>query len=383
MRGSWGITGNDRVGAFRFLSGFNFAGGYVENGVFQQGVGPTGLPNPDITWETATTTDIGLEASFLDGKYGFEVDYYNKRTEDILASRALSVPGTFGAELPIENIGIVDSRGWEFSVRHRNKIGVVDVGVSANLTLADNEIIFIDEPVNVNPATSQTGRMIGARFGLLADGIFQNEQEIMEAPTQFGTLAPGDIRYKDINGRDSDGNLTGMPDGQVNNDDRVEIGNPETPGLIYGFNFDASFKGLELQVNFQGASRYSRFIAPRGFLLGVGNNFAVLEDSWTPENPDARYPRILPDGNSNNNQQSDFFMENINFLRLRNVQLSYDVAGATDWFGRAGIDNLGVVLSATNLITWSNVSIGDPEGGDTALFYPIPRVVSLGLNLGF
>jgi len=384
VRGSWGVTGNDRVGSFRFLSGFGFTGGYVEDGNFRQGIAPTGIANPNITWETATTTDIGLEADLLDGRFGFEIDYYKKRTEDILANRSLSVPLTFGAVLPLENLGIVDSWGWEISARHRNDIGDFSYRVNANLTLADNEIIFIDEPAGVNPATSLTGNEIGVLVGYLSDGIYQNTREIDEGPTQFGALEPGDIRYKDINGRDANGDLTGAPDGKIDADDRTVIGESSTPNLIYGFGLNLGYRGLSLNLSFQGAGQYARNITPRGFLLEVGNNFDVLNDSWTPDNPDARYPRILPDGNVNNNQVSDFFVENITFLRLRNAQLSYDLASLPGFLERVGVDQFALTLSATNLLTFSNVSIGDPEGNSgNALFYPISRVISVGANLGF
>ncbi len=384
VRGSWGITGNDRIDPFQYLSGFAFQGGYVADGQFQPGIGPTVLANPDVTWEKAKTTDIGLEASFLEGKYGIEVDYYEKRTEDILARRNLSIPQTFGANLPFENIGIVDSWGWEFTARHRNNIGRLGIKASANLTLANNKIVFVDEPEGANPATSLEGNEIGVFAGYLSDGLYQSQEEIDEGPTQFGTLAPGDIRYRDINGRDADGNLTGQPDGVVNNDDRVIIGESSTPNMIYGFNFNFDLAGFSLDFNFQGASQYAREIAPRGFLLSVGNNFDVLNDSWTPDNTDARYPRILPDGNNNNNQRSDFFVENINFLRLRNARLAYDFSELPGFFDRAGIERLGLSVSATNLLTFTNVSIGDPEGNNgNSLFYPIAKVVSVGLNLQF
>ena len=384
VRGSWGVTGNDRVGAFRFLSGFGFTGGYVEDGNFQQGIAPTGIANEAITWETATTTDIGLEVDLLDGRFGFEVDYYTKRTEDILASRSLSVPLTFGARLPLENLGIVDSWGWELSANHRNDIGNLSYRINANLTLANNEIIFIDEPAGVNPAISRTGNEIGVLVGYLSDGIYQNAQEIAEGPTQFGALEPGDIRYKDINGRDANGNLTGEPDGKIDADDRSIIGESSTPNLIYGFGLNLGYRGFSLDLSFQGAGQYARNITPRGFLLEVGNNFDVLNDSWTVDNPDARYPRILPDGNVNNNQTSDFFVENITFLRLRNARLSYDFADLPGFLDRVGVDQFAITLSATNLFTLSNVSIGDPEGNSgNALFYPISRVISVGANLGF
>ncbi|QCW99483.1 TonB-dependent receptor [Aggregatimonas sangjinii] len=374
LRGSWGITGNDRVNPFQFTTGFGFDGGYVSDGIFLPGISPSGIPNPNITWETATTTDIGLEAEFLNGKWGLEVDYYTKRTEDILAQRSLSVPGTFGAQLPSENIGIVDSWGWEFTATHKNTIGDnFYYNIDANLTLARNEIVFIDEPEGVLPGASLTGKEIGVRVGFVADGLFQNQAEIDNAATQFGELAPGDIRYVDING-----------DGVVNQDDRQAIGSSNTPGLIYGLNMDFGFKGLRLAFNFQGATDYTREVEPRGFLLDVGNNFAVLTDSWTVDNPDARYPRILPDGNTNNNQTSTFWVEEVSFLRLRRAQISYDFSSVSEKLEDIGVKNLSLNVSGTNLLTFTNISLGDPEGTEgNSLFYPISRVVSVGLNIGF
>lgn len=385
IRASWGKTGNDRVAPFQFLSGYNFIGGYVLNGVFQQGIAPSVLANPDITWETATTTDIGLEVAFLDSRLSFEADYYFKRTEDILAPRNLSVPATFGAILPDENLGIVDSWGWEFSAAHVNNIGDFSYKIEPNFTIARNEIVFLDEPVDVNPAVSQEGNEIGTRVGLLADGIYQSEEEIGEGPTQFGALAPGDIRYRDINGRDEDGNLTGQPDGQINQDDRTVIGSSDIPNLIFGLNLEADYRGFSFRANFQGASDYTRNIQPIGFLLGVGNNYRVLVDSWSPANTDAQYPRILPSGNANNNQFSDFWLEEVTFVRLRNVQLAYDFAPQISFLqDQWGIEKLEVFFSASNLFTITNLSIGDPEGSDgSILFYPVARVLSVGANFTF
>lgn len=374
VRGSWGITGNDRVNPFQFTTGFGFDGGYVSDGAFLQGISPSGIPNPNITWETATTTDIGLEAEFLNGKWGLEVDYYNKRTEDILAQRNLSVPGTFGASLPSENLGIVDSWGWEFTATHKNTIGDdFYYNVDANLTLARNEIIFIDEPEGVIPGASLTGKEIGVRVGFVSDGLFQNQSEIDNSPTQFGTLAPGDIRYVDLN-----------EDGVVNQEDRKAIGSSNTPGLIYGLNTSFGFKGIKLALNFQGATDYTRQVVPRGFLLDVGNNFEALTDSWTIDNPGAKYPRILPDGNANNNQVSDFWVEEVSFLRLRRAQISYDFSTISEKLETIGIKKLSLNASGTNLFTLTNISLGDPEGTEgNSLFYPISRVISVGLNIGF
>ncbi|TYA74765.1 SusC/RagA family TonB-linked outer membrane protein [Seonamhaeicola marinus] len=384
IKGSWGITGNDRVNPFQFLSGFNFGGGYVVGGVLQQGIRPSVVANPDITWEEATSTDFGFEASLFDNLFSLEVNYYEKTTENILRPPSALVPDTFGASLPSTNIGIFDSWGWEFDISHNNSIGDFTYSIGANLTTIDNEVVFIDEAIDENPATRSTGKPFGVRFGYLSDGLYQTQEEIDNGPQQFGTIAPGDIRYKDLNGRDADGNLTGEPDGRITNDDRVVIGQSSNPDLVFGVNMNMGYKGLSLALNFQGASGFTRNIRPTGFLLGVGNNFSVLNDSWTPENPDARYPRILPDGNSNNNVASDFWLEDVHYVRLKRAELQYDfsylISGALE---SVGIDHLNIVVSGTNLLTFSNISIGDPEGRDGLLFYPQAKVFSLGVNIGF
>lgn len=384
IKGSWGITGNDRVAPFQFLSGFGFGGGYVVGGVLQQGIRPSVVANPNITWEEATSTDFGFETSLFNNKLSLEVNYYEKTTKNILRASSASVPDTFGASLPSENLGVFDSWGWEFDISHNNSIGDFTYKIGANLTTIDNEVVFIDEAIDENPATKNTGRPYGVRFGYLSDGIYQSQEEIDNGPQQFGTLAPGDIRYKDLTGRDADGNLTGEPDGRITSDDRVVIGKSSNPDLVFGVNMNMGYKGFTLALNFQGASGFTRHIQPTGFLLGVGNNYRVLNDSWTPENPNARYPRILPNGNSNNNQTSDFWLENVHYVRLKRAELQYDFSYLVPTaLESIGIDHLSIVASATNLLTFSNISIGDPEGRDGLLFYPQAKVFSLGVNIGF
>ncbi|WP_345005998.1 TonB-dependent receptor [Snuella lapsa] len=389
LRGSWGQVGNDRVPAYQFLSLFGFNGGYVADNAFQQGIGSSGIANPNITWETATTLDLGLEFDVLDGRLGFEFDYFNKRTEDILRPNNEIVPGTFGASLPDVNYGIVDSWGGEAMVKYNQNFGDFHVSVDANTSWFKNEAIQLAEADGVLPSIAQTGRELGLRTGYLSDGLFQTQEEINNAPTQFSqaihnSLAPGDIKYKDINGRDANGNLTGQPDGQINSDDRAIIGSSGNPNLLFGLNIALDYKGFDLTANFQGASNFSRYLFSIPFERD-GNSIREYIDSWRPGNEDAKYPRLSSgDASTNNSQTSDFWVKEVTYCRLRNLEIGYNFDQAKKTLEQLGISSLRIYGSATNILTISNLGWRDPEGpSGSNPFYPQTKTLTLGVNIGF
>ncbi len=389
LRGSWGMTGNDRVPAYQYLSSFKFDGGTVIGNGYQKGIIDTGIANPNITWETATTTDIGFDLGLFNNKIVVEFDYFYKRTEDILQANTGVVPGTFGASLPDENIGIVDSWGTEGLIRYTNRFGELFISAEANLSWYDNEAVYYSESETVLPSIAQTGRALGLRKGYLSDGLFQSQDEIDNAPTQFSnsihnSLRPGDIRYKDINGRDENGNLTGKPDGQINADDRAIIGSSGEPNLVFGFNLNMEYKGFDLSASLQGASDFSRLIRPIPFERD-GNTFKELVDSWRPGNEDAKYPRLSSgDLPANHKYDSDFWVTEVTYLRMRNLELGYNFKPFRSTFNSVGIDNVRLFLAGTNLFTISNLGWRDPEGPSSALpFYPQMKTFSIGLNVKF
>ena len=389
LRGSWGKVGNDRVPAFQYLSNFKFSGGSVIGGSYQKGIVDTGIANPLITWEKATTTDIGFDLGLFDNKLAIEFDYFKKRTEDILEKNSGVVPGTFGADLPDENIGIVDSWGTEGVIRYTNNFNGLNVMAEANISWYDNELVYMAEPESTLPSIAKTGRSLNLRYGYLSDGLFQTQDEIDNAAQQFSSsihnsLKPGDIRYKDINGRDEEGNLTGKPDGKINSDDRAVIGSSGDPNIVFGFNLNLEYKGFDLAANFQGATDFSRFIRPIPFARD-GNTYREMIDSWRPGNEDAKYPRLSSgDLPANSTYASDFWVTEVSYLRLRNLELGYNLVPLKEVLNRAGIDNIRIFLAGTNLLTISNLDWRDPEGASGSNpFYPQVKTVSFGVNVKF
>ncbi|MBD0832587.1 SusC/RagA family TonB-linked outer membrane protein [Aestuariibaculum sediminum] len=389
IRGSWGQVGNDRVPAYQFLSLFGFNGGYVADGAFQQGISSSGIANPNITWETATTLDLGLEFDMLDHRLGFEFDYFKKRTEDILRPNTDVVPGSFGASLPDVNYGIVDSWGGEALIRYKQRIGDFNFSVDANASWFKNKAIQLAEAEGVLPSIAQTGRELSLRTGYLSDGLFQTQDEIDNAAIQFSQsihdgLAPGDIKYKDINGRDGDGNLTGQPDGVINADDRAIIGSSGAPNMLFGLNLFMEYKGFDLTANFQGATDFSRYVYSIPFERD-GNSFREFVDSWRPGNEDAKYPRLSSgDASANNSQTSDFWVKEVTYCKLRNLEFGYNFNHISSVLEQLGIENLRVYGSATNILTLSNLGWRDPEGpSGLRPFYPQTKTLTFGVNVGF
>ncbi len=390
LRTSYGLVGNDRVDPYQFVASYLIDGGSVTDGNFNTGIRVSGVANPNITWEKAKAFNIGINLGILDNRLTFEFDYFKKRTEDILFANSAAVPDSFGAKLPDENFGIVDSWGSEGIVTYRNTFGGLKVNVSANYSWYDNEIINIREPSDILPGLAKQGRSTGLRYGYLSDGLFQTTSQIEAAPIQFNkvfhkNLVPGDIIYQDINGRDENGALTGKPDGKVNSDDQTVIGSSGNANFVYGLNINLGYKGFDMTASFQGAGDFSRYIDPFSFARD-GNALKELTDSWRVGNEDAKYPRLTATGDATVNAtvKSDYWVTEVNYLRLRSLNLGYSFPGLKNTFTKIGMSSLRMYVSGSNLFTLSNLGWRDPEGGSGRdPFYPQVKTISLGLNVNF
>ncbi|WP_338395133.1 SusC/RagA family TonB-linked outer membrane protein [Fulvitalea axinellae] len=383
VRGSWGQVGNDNVPSFKYLATYSFRDGTVMDGIWKPGIKNDGIPNPTITWETVTSQNIGIDAGFFENKYEFELDYYWRTTTDILDKPDAVVPATYGGDIAEQPLGEFDSWGIDALVRHRNQIGKLKYSVSANVSWYDNKVVKKAESENVNPALSAIGRRVGQRKGYISEGLFQTQEEIdNHAKQPWGEVFPGDIKYKDINGRDEEGNLTGKPDGKINGDDKTIIGTSGFTNFVYGFSLSAEYEGFDFQANFQGATNYTSHIR-MGTFTRDGNALKVRGDSWRPGNEDARYPRMVIGSASNNTQDSDFWMQEIWYLRLRNIELGYNF----DKFAfvkKAGLKKVRVFASGTNLWTLTNVDWLDPESAGSGIqYYPQMINMSAGIQVGF
>lgn len=389
LRASYGTLGNDQVDLWQYLSSFVYSnpatiGG---NNINTISVYNDLVPNPNITWEKSSTLNVGIDGMFWHGLLSAELEYFYKRTSNILAPQIRTIPETFGATLPDVNYGILDNNGFEISLNHQNTINDFTYNIGANFSFTRNKVIRFDE----TETTPDYYKVVGKPFthvsekrpysglvGMQAVGIFQTQEEIENWPKQFnGGQKPGDIKYADVN-----------KDGVVNEND-LTIVSPygSVPEIVYGFNAGLSWKGLEFSALFQGVAHKAVMLSGYGTVMftdGTSNFFKYLyEDSWSPENPDAKYPRAYVGGNTNNNRASNIWVKNGNYLRLKNVELAYN-------FPKSILNKLKVInglrfyINGTNLLTFDKLDIMDPETpSGSAQYYPQMKSVNFGLKLTY
>lgn len=389
IRGSWGRLGNDaNVGAHNYLGYVtpSAAAAVVIGGVPQQMVFAGAIPSADMLWEVATTRNIGLETTLWKGLLGIEFDWFYKVTNDILIPQGATFPGSVGGYYPAYiNGGKTDVRGFDLVVNHQNNIGEFQYGARLSLNWARSKIIDIETSANIPNWQKQNGLPIGMKDGFIADGLFQSEEEIANSAVVNATTRPGDIRYRDLNG-----------DGRITYDqDRTWIGRSQMPEMVGGLNLTAAWKGIDLSVFFQGAA-YSD-VALMGFYAGVGwdnteftrpfygghgnSPIDLVQNSWTPENPDALYPRLTLLSTNNNAFSNTTWIINGAYLRFKNAQIGYTLPYSLK---RVGVERLRFNLSGTNLFTWSHNPFLDPEAPDVNNgYYPQQRTFALGVNLTF
>lgn len=385
LRGSWGQAGNDRVGDYQYLASYG-AGSYPYSfgGTVVQTFRESRLPNPNITWETATSTDVGLEGSLWKGLLSFETDYFFKRTDNILRPTQ-KTSSIIGINLPDENIGIVENKGIEFTIGHKNKIGEFNYNANFVFTYAKNKAIELSEAIGTlnDPIRRKTGNPLYAYYGLIADGLFTSDSEIAKAPNQGGGIKPGDIKYKDINGP------KGVADGIIDSYDETKIGYSSIPEIIYGINMGAEYKGFDLTLNFQGATRVDYMIEgplANAFANGGGVQQWFINERWTSENnnANARYPRMTTSPPANNTKASTYWLRDGSYLRLKTLQIGYNFDRAL--LSNIKIEGFRIYVSGQNLFTWTKDKLVDfdPEAYHSAgKFYPQAKVYTVGLNLTF
>ena len=382
VRGSWGITGNDRIGNYIYEQTYNTGLDYVlGNDVTVGGVALTGLSNPTIRWEEVEQFNIGLDAAFLENRVQVTADYFERNSQDILYGN-FPIPSTLGTtNLPAQNAASMINRGFELSISHRNRVGGINYSIGGNVTrLIENRVTGLgdggEETIGGNNII-RIGEPLRAYFGYQAVGIFQSAAEVVSAPSQFGNTAtaPGDIRYADISGPD------GSPDGVVDAFDRTVIGNPY-PGWLYNFSGSISYKGFDVNVLLQGVQDIDRLITGNGNFPIADNRSNVLDywiNRWTPENPSEFLPRV---GGQNNTVVSTFYLNDASYLRLKNIEIGY--TAPIEWTEKIGVRRLRVFVGGQNLLTFTNLEFFDPEGasgGNSNRQAPLYKTLTFGFNL--
>lgn len=380
IRASYGQTGNNNVGDFATRDLFNAQAFVATPGTF-----PGQIGSPDLVWETTTTTDIGLDFAILDSKISAQLGYFIKNTDDLILNRPL--PTTSGFPGVLENIGEMRNSGFEATLTFAPYQGEFSWTTSITAAYLENEVVnvFNDQPFDRGFATRVAeGQPLGAFFGFETDGIFQNQAEIEAGPMPAGlNVAPGDLRFVDQNG-----------DGVINDDDRTFIGKA-LPDWTGGIQNNFSYKGFDLSFFFQFSLGNDVFNNNLAFAEGLNSVFAPtvrsFENAWREEGDGNRFPRVTGgQGAINNRRDSDQYLEDGSFVRLKNAQLAYNFPASM--FGDKGVRSLKVFIQGTNLITWTDYSWYDPEVntfgddgvalGTDFLTYPQARTLQFGINLG-
>lgn len=372
IRASYGVMGNDLVNPFQYLQSYSYGNNYVIGNNDVMGLVQTGVPNPNITWEKAKTKNIGVDASFWNGKLGVTFDYFKTRRSDILTKRSAVVPGYTGLALPDENVGIVDNKGFELVLSHSNNDHAVKFNFSGNVSFARNKVIFSDEQPAAEPYQLATGRPIGAGLFYNAIGIFKDQAEI-DAYPHFINAQPGDIRYEDVNN-----------DKVIDSKDQIRVNQTNVPEITYGFSANFSYKSFDFSFLFQGQANAKQYFGDyfpvMSYSLGNFLNWRA-DGRWTPEHTDATMPRASYELFNNNTINSTQWLLNAAFLKLRNVELGYTLPQSL--VSKVRIKNLRAFVSGSNLLILFDhmKDLGfDPETSDY-WYYPPQRVMNFGVNV--
>ncbi len=378
LRGSWGELGNDAIGNYPYQSVYNLNNSYPFGGTLAPASGLNAYPNSGLTWETTKMTDIGLDFTTLSGKLNVTYDWYNKKTDNILL--ALPIPQYVGLPAPYQNAGVVQNKGWELNITYNGNIGSdFKYSITGNLSDVKNKILNLKgadqiTTTNQNPGEITTGTVtgnpIGGYFGYISQGIFQSQQQVADHATQTAQTGPGDLIYKDVNG-----------DGKIDANDYVYLGS-NIPRYTYGLNLALSYKHFDFSAFFQGVGKVSlnTVVMRRAPINSDGNFKAIHEDSWTPENTDATFPRLV--NTLQNYSSSSYWIQNGAYLRLKSMQLGYTLPDKL--LAKAGFSNLRVFVSGQNLFTWSKLESDiDPESPNENRYYPQVKIYTFGVNVNF
>jgi TonB-linked SusC/RagA family outer membrane protein len=413
LRGSYGIMGDDGALDYQWVTGYDYPrivsnnrlgndgypAGYMYDGVLINALGFRVAPNPDITWYTSETANIGIDADMWNGLLGFSFDVFQRNREGLLADRLISLPGTFGSLMPQENLNSDRTKGFEIELKHRNKINDFSYSVTGNLAMTRTMTRYSERTPSGNSydnwRNNTNNRYNDIWFGLGAAGRYESYEQIATSPINVGLdVLPGDYIYEDWNGDGVIDDNDKHPIGTISNAGAAELRDKRNyPLMNFGMTLSAQYKGFDLSLLLQGSAMsnvaYGEQLATP--LMWGGNAVEMLLDRWRavdpyrdPYDPNnewiaGRYPYggKAPDANSG------FGIQNGAYLRLKTIELGYNLP--KNWIGKIDLSTVRVYVNAYNLFTITGVEGMDPER-PTELYgqmYPLNRTVNFGLNVEF
>lgn len=379
LRASWGRLGNQEIGVYPAYATITFDPTYAFGGTPADGGYQKSYANTNISWESSETTDIGLDVGLFGNKLTASFDYYVKNTTGILLK--LPVTSITGLTEPYQNAGKVRNTGWDFEISHQNKVGDFSYSVTFNLSDVHNKVMDLKgvDPIISGYTLIAEGYPINSLYGYAADGLFRDRIDLLNHSSQsyFGDYSLGDIKYRNLT--DADGT-----ENQVNAYDRQVIGN-QIPRYAFGLNISGSWRNLDFSLLFQGIGKRDIILTGDAVwaLYNSGKMQRWMLDNWSPENPDASYPRLVAASSHNNFQYSSFWVYNAAFIRLKTAQIGYTLPGGM--LSQIGIKRLRVYVTGDNIFTVSSLPRGwDPEmGSGTADIYPLTKTWLGGVQLTF
>ena len=383
VRGSYGLVGNDQIGSDRFAylaivnltESPSYTTGYGGSTTSLSGPTYNRFQNNELTWEVGNKLNVGVDLQLFNS-LNITVDGFREIRDNIFQQKN-SIPNYLGtASTKIYgNFAKVKNTGFDLALDYGKQLNRnFSIQMKGTFTYAHNEVLKYDEAAGLRPALSQVGKSLNSIWGYVADGLYIDEADIANNPqSTIGNIAiaPGDVKYVDQ--PDASGNY----DGKITSHDRVVLGYPTIPEIIYGFGPSITWKNWDFSFFFQGQARVSFMMS--GFEpFGTQSKNNVLkwisDDHWSKDNqnPNARYPRLTQYNNNNNTASSSYWLRNASFLKLRNAEIGYRFKWAR------------IYVNGSNLLTFSPFKLWDPEmGGGAGMKYPTQRTYNVGIQLTF
>jgi len=373
LRASWGQLGNQNIGTYPSSSTVNLGVNYAFDGKSADGAAITDMANTEISWETTTVTNVGVDVN-LWGKFNVTAEYYYKRTRDILLR--LDVPKILGLKAPYQNAGTVENKGWDIGINYNNRDNAFKYEIGFNLSDVRNKVLDLKGISETDITANREGYSMNSLYGLVAERYIRESDFDADGKylhsTQFGNYTVGDIKYAELSG-----------DNVINEKDYRVLGGT-IPRFTYGLTFNAEYRNFDFGMLLQGVGKANGMIHSQGimpFYTG-GTVQEQHKDRWTPENPDAKFPR-LAFNETNNTRTSSFWMKNAAYLRLKNIQLGYTLP--KDIARKIYLQDVRFYVSAQNLLTfddfWDGYDVEAPVGNGG--YYPQQKTYSIGLNVQF
>ena len=409
LKFTYGLVGNDAIGSdddrFFYLPNLNMSDSNkgqhfgTNFGNYSDGITISRYANSLITWERSKKLNAGFEIGLFNGVIDIQADYFKEKRERILLDRT-HIPSTMGLAAGVKaNLGEATSQGVDFSI-DANYMGKNTFWATAraNFTYATSKYDVYEEPdyaTQGTPWNSRIGKKLDQYYGYISERLFVDENDIVNSPDQsgFGEYRPGDIKYKDIDG-----------DGKITEKDKVFMGWPKTPEITFGFGFSLGYKGWDINTFFQGNARVSLFLEPNKkspfvdglskddkFWAGLPEDKTIVtnlmqkiaNNHWSESNRDsyAFWPRLSTGIVDNNNQPSNWWMNNGSFVRLKTLEIGYSLP--EKWIKKSRLEACRIYVSGNNLFTLSKFKLWDPEMGSNGLNYPLQRVYNVGVSINF